>query len=318
MSTYDRSTALVTGTLVVALLLTASATARETTPLVDVAIVESGKANVTAEVLIAEKGASPAKKIASARAVATIALRNGATLEFIDTGDGDIDVAERTAHLLPFVSQEMLLRWNATPLEIFRTLNPGALAPQALAADHYRRTAGSEPRDLTMPASATFTFGGGGLEPYICDPFGDVDNWVDDWKAQFAGITSYAAAAYLHHWSAYTFYPGAGVYYGTGTNRQTYLGACNGTEDATVTMSVDRWVVTDITPNPYPQAPTVHWGWGIVDEAELSNGQKYTYYSGHPNGRYRGRVEGEGGMPVSHMGVAAAWTPSFPLGFGGS
>jgi hypothetical protein len=186
MSTYDRSTALVTGTLVVALLLTASATARETTPLVDVAIVESGKANVTAEVLIAEKGASPAKKIASARAVATIALRNGATLEFIDTGDGDIDVAERTAHLLPFVSQEMLLRWNATPLEIFRTLNPGALAPQALAADHYRRTAGSEPRDLTMPASATFTFGGGGLEPYICDPFGDVDNWVDDWKAQFA------------------------------------------------------------------------------------------------------------------------------------
>jgi len=303
-----------------AMLLSGSAAARAASPLVDVAIIESGKTNIASEVLIVEKGASPAHRIGSLRSVAIMTLRNGATLEFIDSGDGHIDVAERTAQLLPFVSHEMLLLWNATPLEIFRTLNPEAPAPQALVADHYRRTAGNangEPRDLAMPASATFAFDAGALEPYVCDPLGIADNWSEDWKAAFAGITTYSAASYLHHFAAYTFYPGAKVYYGTGTNRQTYLGACNGTEDAIVTMSVDRWVVTDVTPNPYPQPPTITWGWGTVDVLELSNGEKYTYYSGHPAGRYRGRVEGPGGMPVSHMGVAAAWTPSFPLGFGG-
>jgi hypothetical protein len=302
-----------------AMVLGGSAAAREARPLVDVAIIESGTANIASEVLIAEKGASPAHKIAAARSVATVVLRNGATLEFIDAGDGHVDVAERTAQLLPFVSQEMLLRWNATPLEIFRTLNPGALSPQVLVADHYRRTAGNangEPRALAMPTSATFALDDPGLEPYVCDSLGLADWWIDDWNDAFAGITSYSAATYLHHFSAYTFYPGAAVYYGTGTNRKTYLGACNGTEGTIVTMSVDRWVVTNVTFNPFPQPPTVTWGWGTVDEVDLSNGEKYTYYSGHPTGRYRGRVEGPGGMAVSHMGVAAAWTPSFPLGFG--
>jgi len=319
VSSSSARTSAFTSLALAAMVLSGSAAAREASPLVDVVTIESGRANITSEVLIAEKGASPAHKIASARTVATVALRNGATLEFIDSGDGYVDVAERTAQLLPFVSHEMLLRWNATPLEIFRTLNPGALSPQALVADHYRRTAGNangEPRDLIMPTSATFALDDPGLEPYVCDPSGLADWWPDDWNDAFAGITSYSAATYLHHFPAYTFYPGAAVYYGTGTNRKTYLGACNGTDGSTVTMSVDRWVVTQITFNPFPQPPTVTWGWGIVDEVDLLNGEKYTYYSGHPTGRYRGRVEGAGGMVVSHMGVAAAWTPSFPLGFG--
>jgi hypothetical protein len=291
-----------------AMLLGGSAAAREAGPLVDAAIIESGKATIASEVLIVERGARPARPIGSARIVATITLQNGAKLEFINPGDGHIDIAERTAQVVPFVSHEMLLRSNATPLEIFLTLNPGAVAPQALVADHYR-TANGGPRDLAVPASATFEFDDGTVEPYICDPFFLADDWVNDWKAAFAGVTTYSAAVYLHHFPAYTFYPGAGVYYGTGTNRETYLGVCNGTWDVDVIMSVDRWVVTDVS-------PTVTWGWGNVHQVEVANGEKYTYYSGHPTGRYRGRAEGEGGMAVSHMGVAAAWTPSFPLGFG--
>lgn len=280
----------------------------------DVVVIESGRADIGSEALIVEKGRSPAQSSRSTRTVATLSLRNRATLEFIDSGDGYIDIAERTAAHMPFVSQTMLARSAATPLEIFIALGEGQTAPTALVADHVRRAGGTQPRTLSAPPSATLSFDDSVIEPYVCDVYFTEDHWMDDWEAAFAGVTAYSAAAYIHHYPAYTFYPGAAVYYGTGTNRQTYLGACNGSHDHDVTMRVDRWVVTNVTYNPSPQPPTVTWGWGQIDEVLLEDGQKYTYYSGHPNGRYRGRVEGPGGLPVPHQGVAAAWTPSLHLG----
>lgn len=280
----------------------------------DVVIVESGRASIASEALIVEQGMSRAHTSRSTRTVATLSLRNGATLEFIDSGDGYIDVAERTATRMPFVSEAMLTQAAATPLEMFMALGEGQTAPSALVADHGRRAGAVQPRTLTAPRSATLSLDDPGLEPYVCDVHFWEDDWLADWEAAFAGVTAFSAAAYIHHFPAYTFYPGAAVYYGTGTNRETYLGACNGSHDYDVTLRIDRWVVTAVTHNPYPQPPTVTWDWGQVDDVLLENGQKYTYYSGHPNGRYRGRVEGPGGLAVPHQGVAAAWTPSFSVG----
>lgn len=296
-----------------------SAVAGDDERFVEVAIIESGRAEIASELLIVEQGSNRTPASESSRTVATLTLQNGAIIEFIDSGDGYVDIGERTAQRLPFVTQEMVAQSNATPLEIFKALAPGRRIPNTLVLDHNRRGTGAQAgdaRDLVAPASATFALDDPGLEPYTCDVYFEEDYWVGDWKAAFEGVTQYSAAAYIHHFAAYTFYPGAGVYYGTGTNRQTFLGACNGTYNTQVTMHIDRWVVTNVVFNPSPQPPTVTWGWGKIHDVVLENGQKYTYYSGHPNGRYRGRVEGAGGLPVSHQGVGAAWTPSFPIGFG--
>jgi hypothetical protein len=291
------------------------AVAAETERLVEVAIIESGRAEIASEMLIVTRGSDRTPTSESSRSVATLRLPNGASIEFIDSGDGYVDIGERTGERMPFVTPEMLAQSTATPLEIFKALAPGRSIPNILVLDHNRRSTGAHvasARDLVAPASASFALDDPGLEPYTCDVLFIADYWVGDWEEAFEGVTQYSAAAYIHHWPAYTFYPGAAAYYGTGTNRQTYLGACNGTADAQFTMYIDRWVVTNVAPNPSPQPPTVTWGWGNIHDVVLQNGEKYTYYSGHPNGRYRGRVEGL----VSHQGIGAAWTPSFPIGFG--
>lgn len=285
---------------------------------IDVAIIESGDAKVASEMLIVERGGTRVPGVDAKRTVASLDLRNGATLIFLEI-DGYVDIVERTATRMPFVAEEMLTRWKATPLEIFKALAPDQPAPSALLADHERRDAdgaGSAVRHLAPPPSATLSLDDPGLEPYVCDVYFELDHWMDDWNAAFDGVTAYSAATYIHQFPAFTFYPGAPVYYGTGTNRETYLGACNGSHGHQAMLYVDRWVVTNVTVNPYPQPPTVTWGWGNVFDVTLQDGEKYTYYSGHPHARFRGRVEGIGGMAVPHQGVAAAWTPSFPIGIG--
>jgi hypothetical protein len=161
---------------------------------------------------------------------------------------------------------------------------------------------------LSIPRE-TFTFDGSDLEEYPCDSFGY--DWVADWKDTYDGVTKYREATYLHQYpNSYTVYPGAAVYYGTGTNRLTYLGACNGDSEDNLLMEVHRWAVSKvIDTNP----PTVVWDWVKIHEVSIQGYYKYTFYSGHPNGRYRSRVQGEGGSVVEHFGVGAAWTGSFPL-----
>jgi hypothetical protein len=307
--------ALIGASMMLAATVSVSTHAAESRP-IDVAIIESGEARVSTGTLIVERGSTRALRAASIRSVASLGLPNGATIEFLES-DGYIDILEHTAIRMPFVAREMLTRWKATPLEIFKALAPGQSAPSALIVDHARRGADSqntEVRDLAAPPSISYSLNDPGLEPYVCDPWFEIDNWYADWEDAFDGVTAYSASAYIHHFPAFTFYPGAPVYYGTGTNRETYLGACNGTEGVDVLLSIDRWVVTSITYHPSPQPPTVIWGWASVFDTTLVNGDKYTYYSGHPNGRFRGRVEGAGGLVASHQGVAAAWTPSFSVG----
>lgn len=137
----------------------------------DVVIVESGRVNIATEALIVERGASVARTSRSTRTVATLALRNGATLEFIDSGEGYIDVAERTAARTPFVAEAMFTRSGATPLEIFMALGAGQTAPTSLFADHARRGGAAQPRTLTAPPSTTLSLDDPGLEPYVCDVY---------------------------------------------------------------------------------------------------------------------------------------------------
>jgi hypothetical protein len=300
--------------VLVGVLASAVAQSAEPQQRTSVAIIESGDAKVASQTFVIKEGFARVSRAEPPRRIASLNLPNGATIEFLEY-DGYVDILERTAERMPFVAQELITQWQATPLEVFKALSPGETPPSALVADHSRRDRGAA-RSLATPKGATLSLNDPGLEPYVCDPLFMADYWKGDWLDAFAGVTSYAEAAYMHHVHAFTFYPGAPVYYGTGTNRETYLGACNGTQGQQVLLFIDRWVVTNVTFNPQPQPPTVTWGWGNVFDTVLENGEKFTFYSGHPHGRFRGRVEGAGGVAVSHQGAAAAWTPSFPIGIG--
>lgn len=250
--------------------------------------------------------------------VATVTLANGATLEFIEVGDGYVGVSEYTSSAAPFATASLVSQWQATPLEIYFAFSAGRTdTPQALVNDHKLRTArasqtGTPPRDLSAAATALLSLGNPGAEEYACDHFGG--EWTKDWRDAFEGVTEQSPAAYIHTFTGYTFYPGAPVYYGTGSNRKTYLGACNGRNSENMIMEVHRWAVSRVVYHPTPTPPTVVWDWVKIQEVPIAQYMKFTFYSGHPAGRYRGYVYGEGGSTIEHGGIGAAWTKSLPVG----
>ncbi len=233
-----------------------------------------------------------------AAVVATVNLAGGNTISFLDLGGGAIGIAEMAPARAEFVSVSMIERQQATPLEVYLAVRPaGTEVPQRLVRDHERtamvRSAAPAPRLLGAPTAGGSGLAGTGHGSYTCEPTGV--QWVADWKAAFAGITKYRAAAYAHNYSAaYTFYPGAPVYYGTNTNSKTYLGACNGDDEHQLRMDLHRWVGGK-------------WTWFMT--AGISGGSKYTFYSAIP-ARYRAKTYGAGGATVEHYGVGAAWTLS--------
>lgn len=273
---------------------------------------------LAADLMTVEK--QPSSKgigIDAVKPLAKVELKNGAWLEFIDVGDGYVGIGERSSVSAPFITTTLVSEWNATPLEIYLEFAPNGPDVPALETDHKLRMAqagGDIAEPSVLPLSGeTFAFDDSELEEYPCDGFGF--DWVADWENEFNGVTDYTATDFKHFFMGpYLFYPGAHVYNGTGTNRKTYLGACNGDPDGNkLLMEVHRWAVSKVIVNPYPNPPTVVWDWVKIHDVSIDGYYKYTFYSGHPTGRYRGRLQAEPSAVVAHMGFAAAWTKSFPV-----
>ena len=238
-----------------------------------------------------------------AGAIATVELAPGAAVTFLDLGDAGVGIAERAPRRARFVALPMVERLDATPLEVYLALAPrSGAAPDALVRDHQARVAlagvpGRAPRALapTPAVAADVTRPGGGAND--CE---SASSWIDEWKAAFAGITTYREATYRYLLSGtFTFYPGAPVYYGTNTNSKTYLGACAIDNYDALAFDVDR---------------RIGGAWVTVFSTLVGHEMKYTFYSGVP-ASYRGRVRpGGGASSIEAVGVGAAWTLSPPIG----
>ncbi len=230
--------------------------------------------------------------------VATVELAHGGVITFLDLGGGQIGFDELAPATAEFVAVRMVERQQATPLEIYMALRPaGADLPQLLVRDHERvamaRSGSPAPRLLTVRAAGANGLEDPGHGSHSCEPTGVA--WYNDWKAAFVGITKYREADYHHNLpGSYLFYPGAAVYYGTGTNSKTYLGACNGDDEHELRLEIHRRIGGK-------------WKW--FRTAGLASGSKYTFYSGIP-ARYRGKTYGLDGETVEHYGIGAAWTLS--------
>jgi hypothetical protein len=254
---------------------------------------------------------------------ATLSLESGGKLDFVDIGDDYVGIVERIPPEASSVLFPMVSKWTASPLEIYLAFAPAADdVPKALITDHKLQMAragkaNAPPRELRLQHSLPGTAAPPELEPFECDSFGS--NWTTYWNDTFEGVTDFLGVAFLHQLQTmYTFYPGYNVFAGTGTNRQTYLGACNGDVQNHVGMEVHRWGPV-VQFNPAPQPPTVKWQWLLVPGTQVSIElqERYLFYSGHPTGRYRARINPpEAGEVHEHFGVGAAWTKSFPIGIG--
>ncbi len=254
--------------------------------------------DATGEMPVEVSASREAVSVDRADVVATVDLEHGGVATFLDLGDGHIGIAERAPAQARFVSLAMIQNLNATPLEVYLALRPrNTGVPDRLLRDHQRaaqlRGVSGIPRALTAPAAAATPLADPGYDSYPCDSSGD--QWVEDWKDAFAGITKYRSAIYKQSQvGSLLFYPGAAVYHGTNTNSVTYLGACNGDDRRNLTMTVQR---------------RTSGKWWEIDYAVIEAYEKYTFYSGIP-AAYRGYIHAHPSIPQEHFGIGAAWTLS--------
>jgi hypothetical protein len=153
------------------------------TALVIVATVAAGSVMPAAQAQVEPK--MPAGKPASSDVVlrratspiAVLRLPSGATIEFVDVGDGDIGVGERTPAGRHSLLPSLTGRSGGTPLEIFIALAPGTAPPAALVANHEAgaRSGGrAAPRPLTVDPGVLHGIGDPGIDDYDCETFGTV------------------------------------------------------------------------------------------------------------------------------------------------
>ena len=248
-----------------------------------------------------------------AATVAQLELDGGGSLTFLDLGNGDVGIAERSPRGRASVLGTLLER-NATPLEVYLALeSDDAELPQQLVQDHERQSA-EPPRNLKASLGSLSPQGldDPGKDTHYCDYY----EWTWDWHDTFVPLTDYQPAGSGHIINAgsqFTFYPGAHVYHGTNTNQVTYLGACSRDKGGdTMTFEIHRWLPTYVF-NPYPQPPTVSWSWKKISTVSIEGYETYTFYSG-VQARYRGRVKALGNA-VNGFSIGAAYTKTPPIGF---
>jgi hypothetical protein len=235
--------------------------------------------------------------------VATLSLQNGAKLDFVDVGDDHVGVVERKPTRASSVLIPMISKWAASSLEIylaFRTI--GDEVPTALITDHKLHmtrvgNATALPRQLSFQLPDT-----AGHPEIACDDGGLSDPWSSGWKDAFEGVTDFVATDRQHNVAGYTIYPGHAVFEKTGSNRSTYLGACNGWNSQNITMGfeVHRWSLAAQS-------------WVLVPGTDhtLQIEENSIFYSGHPTGQFRARVRKITEV-VPHIGLGGAWSHSFP------
>ncbi len=263
------------------------------------------------DILVGEADVGPAKdgKIVAVGnpPFTTLSLGTGGELHFVDAGDDYVGIVERIPSKASSVLLPLIVKWKATPLEIYLAFNaPGEAPHKALLADHKLQlmragNADRPPRRLQPPLS------GAAAPPPVVEPTSCGDGsffgtWAQDWFNTFEGVTDHVRAEFEHVKMSWNIYPGYHVYHKVGSNRITYLGACNGDTSGMTAMGaeVDRWSATNQS-------------WVPIQGTDLTvqEEEKYLFYSHNAFGQYRARFHAIGGEGfIHHLGTGGAWTKS--------
>jgi hypothetical protein len=231
--------------------------------------------------------------------LATIRAATGSIVQFLDLGEGRAGVAEQAAAPHPLVTDLLVQKWNATPLEIFRALAPNARAPDLLMRDHAATTS-SPPRTLQVPVAH-----GVPIDVFNCDP---PENFEFDWHDTYDGVTQIVVAEsyYDFPWDQFDWWPGSHAYHGTNNNLTTHFGLCNGDEDTSFSVRVDRRI-------KYSVDGVQHVIWSHKVTASFSYKGRFTFHTNLP-GIYRMRLFDPSDTPISQLAAGAAYTKAPPVG----
>jgi hypothetical protein len=232
------------------------------------------------------------------RLITGLELRSGASVQFLELDTG-IGVAERAPPGAALVTDLLVQRWRATPLEIYLALAPAAsLAPAALLRDHEQSTS-TPARTLTVPVAY-----GVPLDNFDCDP---PQNFEDDWFDTYTGVTSHVVVQSYDDfdWAQYDWYPGAHVYNGTDNNLVTHFGICNADHDRSFSVEIHRKV-------KYTTGGEQQIIWHNLVTAVIGYNGRFTFHTNLP-GSYRQRLIASGGTPIEQLAVGAAYTKSPPV-----
>lgn len=261
------------------------------------------------ELSLVEEGGE-ATSVEASPLITTLTLENGATLDFVDLGEGHVGIGERTPSNAPQLASIMMFEEGATPLEIFLTLAPkGVRVPEALKANHAYRVA-QEGRADVLPREVSLPLNSLSLNTINCDPY----DWAEGWKFHFKGKPGHYRTKFFTNYNLAqwrSFYPGEGA------NWKTHLGVCSVFANSPLSRNILEFRVQKKVGSSWVQVLFTHvWG-----------GQTYTFSSlDTPSVYYRGRVRAlKGGVgpdgqffPYRTFGIGAAWTkhPVFQLGLG--
>ncbi|WP_434424775.1 hypothetical protein [Nannocystis pusilla] len=248
--------------------------------------------------------------------IETLEGDDGASLTFIDLGDGDVGVMERRPAGRPSALAKARAE-DATPLELYvaaRGHDPAALTRLQL---HHEQVAESSPRPLKIGPTES-------LAPPNLDEEGyhDLDGychslaWGSQWSGDLGPLSAYDATDFYTQEDL-----AAPLYFAPGStnNTQTWIGACvdhqggGPYDDKTLTI---QKLVSGTWSNVAGEA----W---YLDASTYNN--TYTFYAFSLAGaRYRGRLTVEwGGCETTgcsyvepSFGWGLAWTPVPPIGGG--
>lgn len=233
--------------------------------------------------------------------IATLRLATGSIVEFLDLGEGRAGVAEHADGPAPLVTDSLVQRWNATPLEMFLALAPTARAPDLLLRDHNAATR-EPPRTLQVPV-----LHGVPIDNFDCDP---PENFEADWHDTYDGVmqTVVAESYYDFPWEQFDWWPGSHAYHGTNNNQATHFGICNGDVNAYFSVRVDRRI-------KYSNDGVTQTIWSHQVTASFGYMGRLTFHTNLP-GIFRMRLFDPNITPISQLSAGAAYTKSPPVGIG--
>lgn len=230
--------------------------------------------------------------------IATLRLSSGSVVRFLDLGEGRAAVAEQAIGPAPLMTDLLVQRWDATPLEMFSALAPHARVPDLLRRDHDAATS-SPPRSLASPVTY-----GVPIDNFDCDP---PENFESDWHDTYTLVTDVVAAEsyYDFPWEQFDWWPGSHAYNGTNNNTATHFGLCNGDEDAYFSVRVDRRI-------QYTVDGVEHVIWAHHVTASFGYMGRFTFHTNLP-GIYRMRLFDPSKTPISQFAAGVAFTKGPPL-----
>ncbi|MFZ6179066.1 hypothetical protein [Nannocystis pusilla] len=236
--------------------------------------------------------------------IATLDGDDGATLTFIDLGDGVAVVEARSAR-----QRSGLLAVQAddpTPLEIYLAAhgdNPGAITRLTL---HHEQVSKLPARPLRADPRVVFSPEDLSEEgPHPIAGYCTHTQWVSSWHNDLNPVSQYDAAQ--HYVQEYLEAP---ITFGPGSspNTKTWIGGCvadhMGSEDVD-----DKWLTIQKLQSGVWSTVETHF----LDAAPNSQSDAYTFYAYHPGGaRYRGRLSNftnADSLVDPDYGWGLAWTP---------